>query len=110
MKEWRKWMANKGLLMKSYLGNNVRFADFVNSGLFKGEKKLIVQSLFDAGAEMVIKEKGIAPKHQARYRDILKQGIIKSDGKRIYCLFGVKSQSSVDNMMPLRVLEYDVLS
>ena len=103
-------MGNKDLSMKSYLKNNDRFADFVNVVLFNGEKIVSANSLVDVSTEKINQLTSSDPKFHSVQRDVLKQGVFKSNGEQIYCLFGIENQVTIDYAMPIRVMEYDVLS
>ena len=104
-------MGDKDLSMKMYLRDNDRFADVLNGTLFAGEYKVMPESLVDINTELIEQvDDSAVPKYYQRLRDVIKGGVVKSDGEQIYCLFGIENQTSVDYQMPARVMSYDALS
>ena len=104
-------MKQKALSMKSYLSKNEHYSDLLNAVLFNGEQKVLPETLKNVSTNeinQILKEDGTT--YYEVNRDILKQGIFKSDGKDVYCLFGVENQTNVDLRMPIRIMEYDALA
>ncbi len=93
-------MSEKDMQSKLFFGDNERFADFVNGSLYGGEQVVFADELEELNTEQV-------DKLQTRRRDILKR--CKKD-ETVYAFFGTELQSTVDMMMPVRVMEYDAMS
>lgn len=81
---------------KLFFDVNERFADFINGSLYQGRQVLTAQQLEEMDTEVSEKR-----------RDMIKRST--KDGS-VYALYGTEFQSTVDKGMPLRVMEYDLLT
>ena len=101
-------MGKKDLILKKVLSNNERFASIFNNYLFNGDEVINPKELEDGNIEYTVNSED--GKHISRIRDLLKSGLYKSDGKNRYLLLGIENQTSVDKLMPFRVMLYDALT
>ena len=91
--------------------NNAYFADAFNAGLFGGETLINPTDLDEidpAEIELDDPEMG-TDTFLNKYRDILKQALIKTDGKNYFVLLGVENQTEIHTAMPLRSFLYDAI-
>lgn len=91
--------------------NNAYFADAFNAGLFGGETLINPTDLNEidpAEIELDDPEMG-TDTFLNKYRDILKQALIKTDGKNYFVLLGVEKQTEIHTAMPLRSFLYDAI-
>ena len=93
-------MNEKDMQSKLFFGDNERFADFVNGSLYGGEQIIFADELEELNTEQV-------DKLQTRRRDLLKRC---KKNETVYAFFGAELQSTVDMMMPVRIMEYDAMS
>ena len=105
-------MGKQDTQMKQYMGNNRRFANLINTSVFKGKKKLQKEYLEerDTTELSVILEGDEVLPYTQKYQDIMKEAIIKENDHMISILIGLENQTYIDYLMPLRVLNYAVLN
>ena len=98
-------MNQKDSVLKHFFRVNERFADLINGTLYQGKQIVNFSELEEVDTELIEKTKD---KNTAnRRRDLIKQ--CRKD-ETIYVLYGTEFQSTVDQMMPVRVMEYDALT
>ena len=104
-------MGKSDAIGKELMHNNMYFADAFNAGLFGGEALINPKDLDDVEpAEIELKDSEMGSNEfWAKYRDVLKKALIKTDGKNYFVLLGVENQTEIHTAMPLRSLLYDTL-
>lgn len=97
---------------KECFSDNTRFADFCNAVLFDGEQIVKPDSLEEKDSTEVLSIFGTNPEqiHIQKWRDILKNIIIKTDNKVCFALIGIESQANIHYAMPVRNMIYDALN
>ena len=104
-------MGKSDAIGKKLMHNNAYFADAFNAGLFGGETLINPTDLDEidpAEIELDDPEMG-TDTFLNKYRDILKQALIKTDGKNYFVLLGVENQTEIHTAMPLRSFLYDAI-
>ena len=104
-------MGKSDAIGKKLMRNNAYFADAFNAGLFGGETLINPTDLNEidpAEIELDDPEMG-TDTFLNKYRDILKQALIKTDGKNYFVLLGVEKQTEIHTAMPLRSFLYDAI-
>lgn len=96
---------------KAFMADNTIFADVVNGVIFHGEQKVRPEDLeeqdsTEAYARMV---NGTLLEKQ-KYRDVLKNVIIREDDHCKYMLVGIENQTAVNYAMVARVMLYDAIN
>ena len=99
---------NKDSLAKEYIKDNAIFADLINYYFFDGKKNVKDSDLKELDTTQVETLKDDFTIQ--RYRDLVKEVCIKTDNKNTYIIFGIESQSEIDNKMVFRCMIYDALS
>ena len=109
-------MGNKDVLTKKYMSKPERFADLFNAYIFNGEPVIDPAGLRDVDSANLLT---ISNNHSTsrknlytlqRYRDLIREAIVKQDDTFTYILLGIENQSNVDYAMPVRNLFYNALS
>lgn len=97
---------------KECFSNNVRFADLCNAVLFDGEQVVKPERLKEKDSIEVLSVFGADSKqtHVQRWRDLLKNVVVKMDDKVCFVLIGVEAQAKVHYAMPVRNMIYDALN
>lgn len=97
---------------KECFSDNVRFADLCNAVLFAGEQVVKAERLTEQDSTEVLSILGEDPKqiHVQKWRDLLKNAVVKKDDHVCFVLFGVEAQTSVHYAMPVRNMIYDALN
>lgn len=105
-------MGAKDTKAKEYLSDNVRFADLCNAVLFDGEQVVKAENLEERDTTEVLSVFGVDEKeiHIQRWRDILKQVVVKSYGDVYFMLAGVENQADIHYAMPVKDMLYDAMS
>lgn len=93
-------------ILKDHLKKKEVFADLINGILFDGKQVLSPDNIEDYDSDMASLFSHSQPFSINRNRDI----ITKSSINGIYMLIAIENQSTVDPLMPLRILTYDTLS
>lgn len=93
-------------ILKDHLKKKEIFADIVNNILYDGKQVLDPDSLENYDTDMSTLFNTTHPFSINRNRDI----ITKANINGIYMLIAIENQSTIDPLMPLRVLMYDALS
>lgn len=86
-------MGKSDAIGKKLMRNNTYFADAFNAGLFGGETLIEPGSLEDISPdeiELEDPEMG-SDEFWIKYRDVLKQALIKTDGNNYFVLLGVEN-------------------
>ena len=91
------------------------FTEAVNWGLFNGKRVVDARQLEDdddTRLTLVLEDKtsGGDGHVMERYRDLLKRAVVKRQGSTRFVLLGIENQTRPDRFMPLRCLEYDVMT
>ena len=98
-------MIEKDIATKQFFRVNERFADLINGVLYEGKQVVDACDLEEIDTELNEK---IRQRHfELRRRDLIKR--CRKDGV-IYGLYGAEFQSTVDETMPIRIMEYDALT
>ena len=100
-------MGRKDKASKILLRRNENFASVFNTFVF-GAELIKPEELQDLPAVTVL-GKDVTGQYLSRTRDLLKQAVIKTDGKRYYVLLGIENQSEPDDSMPVRTALYKLL-
>ena len=95
----------KDIATKQFFRVNERFADLINGTLYEGKQVVDAYELEEIDTELNEKIKHAQTEH--RRRDCIKR--CKKDGV-VYALYGAEYQSTVDETMPIRIMEYDALT
>ena len=98
-------MGRKDQQSKLFFEKNERFADLMNGIVYKGKQVLKSYELEEMNSEQIAELK--KENTLQRNRDLLKR--CRKNGT-VYAMFGIEAQSSVDDCMPLRMMEYDALT
>lgn len=97
---------------KECFSSNVRFADLCNAVLFDGEQIVKPERLTEKDSTEVLSIFGEDPKqmHVQKWRDLLKNAVVKTDDNVCFVLIGVEAQAKVHYAMPVRNMIYDALN
>lgn len=97
---------------KEYFSDNKKFADLCNAVLFEGEQIISADGLQEQDSTEVLAVFGVDPKHihMQKWRDLLKNAVIKTTGELCIVLFGLEAQSSVHYAMPVKNMLYDAIN
>ena len=106
-------MGKKDIVTRTYMEDEKIFADVFNFFLYDGKQVIHPGDLkeLDTKGAIVLDANGIekAESFVQKERDVLKYLAGKMDGKRIYLLLGLESQSEIHYAMPVKTLLYDSL-
>ena len=85
-------MGAKDTKAKEYLSDNERFADLCNAVLFDGEQVIKAENLQEKDSTEVLSVLGTDEKEIQfqKWRDILKQAVVKSYGNMYFMLVGIE--------------------
>lgn len=106
-------MGKKDNMTREYLKQNERFADLCNYVLFDGKRIIDANDLEERDVSELVGVLGIDQKkvyYQQRWRDLLKQVVIKCTGKVYIVLLGVENQTRVHYAMPVRNMLFDAIN
>ena len=105
-------MGERDTKAKEYLSDNGRFADLCNVVLFGGEAVVKPEDLQERDTTEALSVLGVDEKeiHFQKWRDILKQVVVKNYGDVCFMLVGIEHQSDVHYAMPVKVLLCDALN
>lgn len=96
--------------LKTLLSRPDVFADAVNYALYKGRKVIRPEDLREKNSEKIYSAlSGHILKSVAKFRDVLKEVVIKEDGNTTYLLIGIENQLYADPLMFARAMLYDAL-
>lgn len=105
-------MSAKDTVAKEYLQVNERFADLFNYYLFDGEQIIKPADLEERDSTEVLSVYGTnkTEKQVQKWRDLLKNAIIKYSNETYFVLLGVENQSDIHYAMPVKNAIYDALN
>lgn len=106
-------MAVKDDMANDYLGQDERFADLCNYVLFDGVPIISARTLEKRDAMELagmIDADGKQIHYKRRWRDLIKQAVIRYTGKAYIVLLGIENQTNVHYAMPVRNMLYDALN
>ena len=105
-------MGSKDVQTKKYMRNPQIFADFFNGYLYEGEEVIHWENLEDVdSAGLAIVPTGNGKKRNLqKFRDILKQSVIKRNDEAYYVILGIENQSDVHYAMPVRTMLYNAIT
>ena len=105
-------MGGKDTAANAFLADNRRFADICNYYLYHGQERIRPDMLKEQDPRELLQ----LPSGQRKqiliqkYRDLLKNAVIRSTGKCTYLIIGIENQSEIHYAMPLRSMLYDALN
>lgn len=103
-------MAEKDIVTKEFMSNNVRFADAFNYFLFGGEQVIKPDSLTEVDStETAVEVKTKDALVAQKFRDVLKYTTIKQDSNVYYVMLGIENQTKLDKTMVVRNMVYDAM-
>ena len=96
---------------KDLMQRDEYFADTVNNAVFEGKVVVSPEELTELDtAELTIVEDVVNKNVPVqKYRDVLKQTVIRKDDKAIYAIIGIENQTNVHYAMPVKCLLYDAI-
>ena len=102
-------MGAKDSVTKEYLSDNDRFADLCNFYLFDGKQVIHPEDLREQDpAELLsVYETDGKQKVEQKWRDLLKQAVMKRTDVCSYVIIGIENQSEIHYAMPVRTMIYD---
>lgn len=105
-------MGVKDTKAKEFLKDNCRFADAVNYGFFHGKQVVKAENLREKDISEVLSVYGTDKKEiqKQKWRDLLKQAVIKQDDDVIYLILGIENQSDIHYAMPVKNMIYDAMN
>lgn len=97
-------MGTKDTKAKEYLSDNGRFADLCNVVLFQGEQVVKAEELQEMDTTEVLSVFGTDRKeqHVQRWRDVLKQAVVRLYGRVYFMIIGAEHQTDVHYAMPVK--------
>ena len=104
-------MTKKDHLTKTYIGDNVIFADVVNYAVYDGVQVITPEVLEDGNTiatSYIYKGDGFRLTFE-RTRDVRKIARKNSVDNTCYMVFGAENQSQLHYAMPVKAMTYDVL-
>ena len=108
----RRILGVQNVLTKQYMSRNDVFADLCNYYIFEGVERISPEDLCEAdGTEgILLTEAGGKRKALERFRDVLKQSVLKLSGKLGILMIGLENQTKLHYAMPVRSMLYDALT
>lgn len=102
-------MGAKDTKAKQFLSNNERFADLFNYYLFDGRQVIKPEDLEERDTAEVLSLYGRNKREmqKQKWRDLLKQAIIKATDTAVSVLLGIENQSDIHYAMPVKNIIYD---
>ncbi|MBQ9154211.1 MAG: Rpn family recombination-promoting nuclease/putative transposase [Solobacterium sp.] len=94
-------MGKADITTKNVLAKNENFAELFNLTVFRGDPIVKPEELTEMNTEELIIDYGKRYTGH-RIRNVLKQALIKTDGKQMYVLLGTESLTYVDYAMPAK--------
>jgi len=101
----------KDTITKEYMADNKIFADAFNYFIYDGEQVIKPDNLKPLDTTLVEVPYGISGENSPtqKFRDELKNLVIKEDNKAIYAVLGIENQSEIHYAMPVKNMLYDAL-
>lgn len=104
-------MGKIDIVSKQYLSNPVFFADAFNYHLYGGRQIIKPDELKEMDTlELAVPHKDETWMPVQRFRDVMKQWVIKSGSNAVYALLGCEPQQYIDFAMPARVMLLDSMN
>ena len=110
-KKGEKCLGDRDTLTKNYVKRADRFADIFNYYLFDGKRRIDPAQLREQDTAQIVLPYGkdLTEMPMQRFRDILKQAVLMTDGHCQYVLLGIENQSDVHYAMAVRSYLYDAI-
>ena len=104
-------MGEVDILSRKYMSDRNHFAEAFNYYLYDGEAVIDPDDLSPLDtAEIAVPYGNGACVPKQKYRDVIKQWKIMTDGKALYAILGVENQASVNYAMPVKNGLYDFMN
>ena len=96
---------------KDLMQRDEYFADTVNNAVFEGKVVVSPEELTELDTTELTIVEDVVNKNVPvqKYRDVLKQTVIRKDDKAIYAIIGIENQTTVHYAMPVKCLLYDAI-
>ena len=104
-KKGEKCLGDRDTLTKNYVKRADRFADIFNYYLFDGKQRIDPAQLREQDTAQIVLPYGkdLTEMPMQRFRDILKQAVLMTDGHCQYVLLGIENQSDVKETHDMEV-------
>jgi len=104
-------MGKSDSFSKDLMQNDEYFADTVNNALFEGREVVCPNELIELDTTELTVVENLVIKNTTiqKYRDVLKQAVIRKDSKAFYAIIGIENQTSIHYAMPVKNLLYDAI-
>lgn len=104
-------MSKSDSISKKLMQNNGYFADVVNYVLFGGKEIVIPEELQELDtSELTIVDDAVKRSIPIqRYRDVLKQAVLRQYDNFIFAIIGIENQTSIHYAMPVKNYLYDAI-
>lgn len=106
-------MSQKDTITKNYMKDVAHFADFFNGYIYKGREVIKPDSLSEVDTSSIAQipyDNGKKQVTVQKYRDVLKNAILKKSNNVYYLLLGIENQSDIHYAMPIRNMLYNALT
>lgn len=105
-------MGEKDIKAKDYMDDNAHFADACNFFLFQGQEVIKPEDLLEQDTSEILSVFGVGTKEIQiqKWRDLLKNVIIKNTKKCNYVIIGIENQTDIHYAMPVRNMIYDAIN
>ena len=104
-------MGEVDILSRKYMSDRKHFADAFNYYLYDGQKEIAPEDLSPLDtAEIAVPYGNGARVPVQKYRDVIKQWKIMTDGKALYAILGAENQANVHYAMPVKNGLYDFMN
>lgn len=104
-------MGRKDTVTKTYMEQNIVFADAFNYYIFGGQQVILPEQLKELDTTEIAVPYGAdgAGEPEQKYRDVMKSLIAMQDENTAYLLLGIENQSDVHYAIPVKNLVYDAM-
>ncbi len=104
-------MGRKDTVTKTYMEQNVVFADAFNYYIFGGQQVILPEQLKELNTTEIVVPYGAdgAGEPEQKYRDVMKSLTAMQDENAAYLLLGIENQSDVHYAIPVKNLVYDAM-
>lgn len=104
-------MGRKDTVTKTYMEQNIVFADAFNYYIFGGQQVILPEQLKELDTTEIAVPYGAdgAGEPEQKYRDVMKSLIAMQDENMAYLLLGIENQSDVHYAIPVKNLVYDAM-
>lgn len=110
-------MGKKDNITKEYMQDSRRFADLCNAVLFHGRQVIVGGDLEEKDTTEILnffysarEGKRAESVSIQKYRDVLKNAVIKENGEMCLAVIGIENQTEINYVMPVRGMLYDALN